>query len=115
MAGGCDQAERLFAEGETLADAGRDDEALARFEAAWAALPDPKEEQDPDGRVLAAVADGHFYLGNWNGCCAATPSRSTSARAVGRSRRGSEVPGVRPRPARPSGPVGRSGESRRAT
>ncbi|MBX9627413.1 MAG: hypothetical protein K2X82_26655 [Gemmataceae bacterium] len=68
MAGGCDASERLFAEGEALADDERDGEALARFEAAWAALPDPKEDQDPAVRVLAAIADCHFLLGNWDGC-----------------------------------------------
>lgn len=68
MAGGCDASGRLFAEGEALADAERDAEALARFEAAWAALPDPKEDQEPAVRVLAAIADCHFLLGDWAGC-----------------------------------------------
>lgn len=68
MADPCAESERLFAEGEALADAERDAEALARFEAAWAALPDPKEDQDPAVRVLAAVADCRFFLGDWEGC-----------------------------------------------
>jgi tetratricopeptide (TPR) repeat protein len=68
MAGSLDEAERLFAEGEALADQERDGEALARFEAAWAALPDPKEDQEPAVRVLAAVADCRFVLGDWAGC-----------------------------------------------
>ncbi|MBX9580592.1 MAG: hypothetical protein K2X87_09820 [Gemmataceae bacterium] len=62
------EAEGLFAEGEALADAERDAEALARFEAAWAALPDPKEDQEPAVRILAAVADCRFVLGDWAGC-----------------------------------------------
>jgi hypothetical protein len=50
------EAERLFAEGEALADEERDAEALARFEAAWAALPEPKGGREPAVRILAAVA-----------------------------------------------------------
>jgi hypothetical protein len=68
MADALDDAERLFAEGEELADAAQDADALHRFRAAWEALPEPREEQDPAIRILAAIADCHFHLGDWAGC-----------------------------------------------
>jgi hypothetical protein len=63
-----EEAERLLAEGEDFADAEQDLEALARFRAAWDALPEPRDEQDPAARILAAIADIHFYLGEWDKC-----------------------------------------------
>jgi hypothetical protein len=61
--------ERLLAEGEEYADAGRDAEAPTRFQAAWDLLPEPKAECEPALRVLAAaIADSYFHLGNWQGC-----------------------------------------------
>jgi tetratricopeptide (TPR) repeat protein len=60
--------ERLLAEGEECADEGRDAEALARFQAAWDLLPEPKAECEPALRVLAAIADSYFHLGNWPAC-----------------------------------------------
>jgi tetratricopeptide (TPR) repeat protein len=68
MANARDEAERLFAEGEGLAAAEQDAEALTRFRAAWDALPEPKAEQESAIRILAALADSHFYLGEWEGC-----------------------------------------------
>ncbi|WP_020472605.1 hypothetical protein [Zavarzinella formosa] len=63
-----EEADRLFAEGEELADAGNEAEALARFQAAWAALPEPRDEQEPAAMILAAIADSQFYLGQWEAC-----------------------------------------------
>jgi hypothetical protein len=63
-----DEVERLFAEGEELADAEQDAEALIRFRAAWDLLPEPQDEQDPAIRILAAIADSHFHLGHWEKC-----------------------------------------------
>jgi hypothetical protein len=68
MADTLEEAERLFAEGEELADAEEDADALAHFRAAWDALPEPKDEQEPAGRILAAIADSHFHLGEWEDC-----------------------------------------------
>jgi hypothetical protein len=68
VADALEQAERLFVEGEQFADAEEDAEALARFCASWAALPEPREEQEPAGRILAAIADCHFHLGQWEQC-----------------------------------------------
>lgn len=69
MADGTDKAEQLFAEGEELADAEDDAVTLDRFRAAWDALPEPREEQEPAVRILAAVADSCFFLGRWMECC----------------------------------------------
>jgi hypothetical protein len=63
-----DNAERLFAKGEDLADAQLDGAALNCFRAAWEVLPEPREEQRPAGRILAAIADSCFYLGQWAAC-----------------------------------------------
>src|SRR5579883_2690979 len=60
------QVGRLFAEGEAFAD--DDEQALARFRAAWDLLPDPKEEQGLAVQVLAAIANSHFYRGDWDEC-----------------------------------------------
>ncbi len=68
MADTLDEAERLFAEGEELGDADQDTEALVSFQAAWAALPEPKEDQEPAIQILAAIADYCFFLGDWDGC-----------------------------------------------
>lgn len=68
MDGAQEDAERLFADGEALADAGQDGEALARFQAAWSALPEPREEQELAIHIQGAIADCHFHLGNWEGC-----------------------------------------------
>jgi tetratricopeptide (TPR) repeat protein len=61
-------ADALFASGEEFVDAEQYADAVGRFQAAWEALPDPKEEQDQAVQILAAVADCHFYLGQWEAC-----------------------------------------------
>jgi len=62
------KVERLFAAGEKLIDDEQFTDALARFQAAWDALPEPKAEQEPAVRILAAMSDCHFYLQNWEAC-----------------------------------------------
>ena len=76
MADPQEEAERLLAEGDELADDERDEEALTRFEAAWSALPEPKGDQDLAIQILAAIADCHFYLGGWDEC------RATAQHAI---------------------------------
>lgn len=66
--GPSDAVERLFAEGEALADEERDEEARASFQAAWESLPEPRDEQELAGRIIGAIADCCFYLGDWEGC-----------------------------------------------
>jgi hypothetical protein len=68
MADRLEEVERLFAEGEAFADEEADEDALALFRAAWDALPDPRSEQEPAVRILAAIADSHFHLGQWEEC-----------------------------------------------
>ena len=68
MAASLEEAEQLLAAGEGLADAGNDAEALGRFQAAWSALPEPREEQEPAIGILGAIADCHFHLGRWEDC-----------------------------------------------
>src|SRR4051812_24711839 len=68
MADALEGAERLFVAGNDLADAGKDAEALDQFQAAWSTLPEPREEQEPAIQILAAIADCHFHLGQWESC-----------------------------------------------
>jgi hypothetical protein len=65
------EAERLLTEGDDLADDELDEEALTKFQQAWAALPEPKSEQKPAIRILGAIADCLFHLGRWDECRAA--------------------------------------------
>ncbi len=68
MGDALDAAEELLAAGNELADDGKDLEALRKFQAAWLALPEPREEQDPAIPILGAIADCHFHLGQWEDC-----------------------------------------------
>lgn len=61
-------AEGLFAEGEAWADEEADDEALASFQLALAALPHPPEQHPLATEIVAAIADSHFHLGQWAEC-----------------------------------------------
>jgi hypothetical protein len=71
MGDALDEVERLFGMGEDYADAQEDGAALNCFRAAWNALPEPRDEQGPAVRILAAIADSHFHLGEWDACRAA--------------------------------------------
>lgn len=71
MADALEESERQLAEGDDLAAAEQDAEALSRFQAAWVALPEPRDDQEPAVRILAAIADCHFHLGVWENCCEA--------------------------------------------
>jgi hypothetical protein len=59
---------RLFDEGESFAAEGEDEEALARFQAAWDLLPEPKCEWERALQILAAIADSLFHLGDYEAC-----------------------------------------------
>src|SRR5262245_37923369 len=59
---------RLFNEGEAFADEEQDKEALACFQAAWDLLPEPKGEWESALQILAAMADSHFHLGDYQAC-----------------------------------------------
>jgi hypothetical protein len=59
---------RLFDEGESFADEEEDEEALACFQAAWELLPEPRCEWERALQILAAIADSHFHLGDYEAC-----------------------------------------------
>lgn len=63
-----EKAGRLFARGEEFADSEDDADALTHFRAAWSALPEPRDGQEASVRILAAIADSHFHLGDWEAC-----------------------------------------------
>ncbi|MBO9710610.1 MAG: hypothetical protein J7521_20605 [Caulobacter sp.] len=58
-----DQIKVLGAEGDGLAEAGRFDEAIARYEAAWEALPEPKQVWNAATWILGAIGDVAFQAG----------------------------------------------------
>jgi hypothetical protein len=62
------ELERFIDEGEAFIDGKQFPDALARFQAAWDVLPQPKTEQEPAVRLMAAIADCHFHLQNWEAC-----------------------------------------------
>ncbi|SRR5579871_398668 len=64
-----DQVDELFAVGEEFAGAERYADAYSSFQAAWDALPEPKDDQEFAIQILAAIADCHFYLRAWKQCC----------------------------------------------
>src|SRR5262249_55800820 len=61
--------EQLLAEAEDAIDASKYEVALAAFESAWALLPEPKGEDDSAVHILGAIADCHFFRGDWTKCC----------------------------------------------
>jgi hypothetical protein len=62
------EVDRLFNEGEEFADDEEDEKALARFQAAWDLLPEPRGESDRALEIFAAIADSHFHLGDYETC-----------------------------------------------
>src|SRR5262249_5424760 len=68
MGDALDEAERLFAKGEDFADSQLDGAALNCFRAAWEKLPELRDEQRPSVRILAAIADSNFAVGEWAAC-----------------------------------------------
>jgi tetratricopeptide (TPR) repeat protein len=64
-----DRVKESFVTGEELANAEQYSDALPHLQAAWDALPKPKNDQELALQILAAIADCHFYLGDWNECC----------------------------------------------
>jgi hypothetical protein len=95
MSEAADQVERFMAAGNKLMDAVRPDLAISEFRAAWASLPEPKDEQEPAVHILAAIADCHFFLREWDDCrgaiqyaflkCGADPSNPFLRLRLGQS------------------------------
>src|SRR5262249_52508764 len=63
-----EEIERLFNGGEEFVYVDEYADALARFNAAWDLLPEPKEEGEMAVQILAAIADCHFFLKEWDAC-----------------------------------------------
>lgn len=61
-----DEVQRLSAAGDVCASAGRFDEAIERYNAAWALIPEPKTEWNASTWLLAAIGDAAF-LGGFGG------------------------------------------------
>jgi hypothetical protein len=74
-----EEVEGLLDEGDFLPD----DEALAKYQAAWVALPEPKGEQEPAVQILARIANAHFHLGAWEECVAAVQHAFRCGASVG--------------------------------
>ena len=63
-----ENADRLFAKGEDLADSSEAGAALNCFRAAWESLPEPRESSPSAIRILGAIADESFFSGQWQEC-----------------------------------------------
>lgn len=73
----------LFEEGEAFADDEEFADALDRFRAAWAALPEPRADQPQAVQILAAISDAQFHLGDWEGCHTAMQQAVRCGASVG--------------------------------
>jgi hypothetical protein len=59
---------RLVEEAEDLLDDEEDELALARFQAGWALIPEPKGDWQRALQTLGGIADCQFFLGDYEGC-----------------------------------------------
>src|SRR5579871_1808677 len=69
MAQNSDKVDELFAAGEKFVGAEQYSDALSCLQAAWDAIPKPKSDHALALKILAAIADCYFYLGQWYECC----------------------------------------------
>ncbi|OAI41883.1 hypothetical protein AYO40_02225 [Planctomycetaceae bacterium SCGC AG-212-D15] len=60
--------DQLREEGELLIEEDKFAEALEKFQGAWKELAEPNREEDAAIEILAAIADCHFFLKNWDAC-----------------------------------------------
>lgn len=60
------QIEKLSADGDALAEAGRYPDALKKYWAAWDLLPEPKTDWDAATWLLAAIGDANFLVGDYH-------------------------------------------------
>ena len=61
-----DAITHFCADGDTLAGAGKYEEAVAKYNRAWEIEPEPKSQWNASTWILAAIADAAF-LGNYKG------------------------------------------------
>ena len=59
------QISRLLDEGDDLLHDGHYEKALSRYRTAWDRLPEPREDQPVALSILAAIADVHFFRGDF--------------------------------------------------
>ena len=60
-----EQIQRLSAEGDALAEAGRYPEALTKYWSAWGLLPEPQDDWEAATWLLAAIGDANFLGGDY--------------------------------------------------
>jgi tetratricopeptide (TPR) repeat protein len=78
-----DKLKGLCAEGDSLAAAGRFDDAVSQYNAAWALVPDPKNHWNASTWILAAIADACFLGGYETSALEALQYAMTCPGAVG--------------------------------
>jgi tetratricopeptide (TPR) repeat protein len=61
-----EQIQELSASGDALADAGRYEDALGIYWAAWDLLPEPQTDWDAATWLLTAIGDANFHLGEYS-------------------------------------------------
>ena len=61
---------RLSREGDEAAVAGRFDDAIVKYESAYALVPESKWDWDASTWILIAIADAHFHAGRFVECSA---------------------------------------------
>jgi tetratricopeptide (TPR) repeat protein len=74
---------QLSAEGDALATQKKRDEALGRYEEAWALLPAPKTQWEAARWLLAAIGDAHFFSRRFNESLDAFTSAIVDAGGLG--------------------------------
>ncbi|XVN16207.1 hypothetical protein QZH47_09475 [Pseudomonas corrugata] len=52
----------LCGSGDQLAEEGRYEDAIAKYNSAWQLVPDPKNEWEASTWILAAIADALFFI-----------------------------------------------------
>lgn len=60
-----EEIQELCSRGDELAGDGAYDEALEEYWAAWALLPEPKEQWEAATWILAAIGDANFLSGDY--------------------------------------------------
>ncbi len=60
-----DQITALCKQGDDLFETGRLDEALERYNQAWALLPDPKHQWEAATWILTAIGDANYTKGDY--------------------------------------------------
>ncbi len=69
--------------GDTLAEAGRHEEAVKQYNKAWKLVPDPKNDWEASTWILAAIADACFSLGKFKSARDALDYAMTCPGAIG--------------------------------